>query len=121
VDADRLDDVARRHGIVLMVRFGSTITGRTHPGSDVALGVLRRDPPRSYRELGELTHDVHLLFPEAPVDLAILNRADPLFLKKVTGAAASCSAPPGACWRSSSTPPGDTRITRSTSPWSARP
>jgi len=69
-----LDQIAQRHGIRLLLQFGSTVSGQVHERSDVDLGVL----------LGDLDHDLHALFPGRKLDLAILNRADPLFLKQVT-------------------------------------
>lgn len=83
VDERRLPEIAARHGIRLVVRFGSTVGRPTHPRSDVDLGVLLTEPPASLRQLAELHADLQALFPDREVDLAVLNRADPLFLKKV--------------------------------------
>lgn len=80
----RLEEIARKHGIVLMLRFGSTVSGRTHPRSDLDIAVLLVQPARSLAALGDLTHDVQRLFPGQDVDLAVINHADPLFLKKIT-------------------------------------
>lgn len=44
---------------------------------------MRRGAPSSFRELAELTHDLQSVFPGHELNLAFLNRADPLFLKKV--------------------------------------
>jgi predicted nucleotidyltransferase len=78
-----VERVARSHGIRLMLRFGSTVDGRTHPRSDVDVGVVLERPRLSLDEYASLTHDLQQLFPGQELDLAILNRADPLFLKKV--------------------------------------
>lgn len=79
-----LDDVARRHGIRLILQFGSTVTGHTHPASDVDLAVLFEDGPFPISRLARVSTDLQRLFPDHRVDLAVLNRADPLFLKKIT-------------------------------------
>ncbi|MGH7856937.1 MAG: type VII toxin-antitoxin system MntA family adenylyltransferase antitoxin [Candidatus Binatia bacterium] len=81
-----LDRVARRRGIVLLLQFGSSVTGRMHERSDLDLGALLERAPRSLGEHADLLHDLQEMFPEREVDLAILNRADPLFLKKITDA-----------------------------------
>ena len=47
------------------------------------LGVLLERPALALRQHAELLHDLQSLFPDREVDLAILNHADPLFLKKV--------------------------------------
>ena len=82
--APGLEDVARKHGIRLLLEFGSSVTGRLHPRSDLDLAVLLERPPRSFRELGELTCDLQEVFPDREVDVALVNRADPLLLKKIT-------------------------------------
>ena len=79
-----LDQIARRHGIRLLLQFGSTVSGPVHERSDVDLGVLLDRPSLGLREYGDLDHDLHALFPGRKLDLAILNRADPLFLKQIT-------------------------------------
>jgi predicted nucleotidyltransferase len=81
---EKLAAIARRHGIVLLLQFGSSVTGRTHARSDVDLGVLLERPPRSLAEHADLVHDLQQLFPGREVDVAIVNHADPLFLKNVT-------------------------------------
>jgi len=76
------DAIARRHGARLLVQFGSTVTGRTHAGSDVDVAVLFEGDP-TYTRLGGLLADLEPIFRGRVVDLGLLNRADPLFLKKV--------------------------------------
>ena len=76
------DAIARRHGARLLVQFGSTVTGRAHAGSDVDVAVFFAGDP-TYTRLGGLLADLEAAFPGRVVDLGLLNRADPLFLKKV--------------------------------------
>jgi predicted nucleotidyltransferase len=76
--------IASRHGIILLLRFGSSVTGTEHARSDVDLAVLLERAPRSLAAHAELLQELQSLFPEREVDLALLNRADPLFLKKIT-------------------------------------
>jgi len=82
MDPTRLEEIARRHGVLLVVQFGSTVSGPAHARSDLDLGVLFAELPRSFREVAELTHDLQALSPGREVDLAVLNRADPLFLNR---------------------------------------
>jgi predicted nucleotidyltransferase len=42
MDPQRVEEIARRHGVLLLVQFGSSVTGRMHPGSDVDLAQLPR-------------------------------------------------------------------------------
>ena len=74
--------MARRHGARLLVQFGSTVSGQTHAASDVDVAVFFEGDP-TYTRLGGLLADLEPIFPGRVVDLGLLNRADPLFLKKV--------------------------------------
>ena len=68
----------------MLLQFGSTVTGRVHERSDIDLGVVLDRPSIGLRERAELEHDLQSLFPGRKIDLAMLNHADPLFLKQVT-------------------------------------
>ena len=83
MNAERLDDVAHRHGIHLLLQFGSTVTGLSRPDSDLDLAVLLERPPSTLKDHAELVGELQALAPDHDVDVVILNRADPLLLKKV--------------------------------------
>jgi predicted nucleotidyltransferase len=76
-------EIAERHGASLLVQYGSTVSGPTHAASDVDVGVLYDRPAPSLFDQGGLIEDLREHFPGREVDLALLDRADPLFLKKV--------------------------------------
>ena len=84
--SDQIALIAKKHGIILLLRFGSSVTGMLHERSDVDLAVLLERVPRSLEGHAELLQDLQQLFPDREVDLALLNRADPLFLRKITEA-----------------------------------
>ena len=79
-----IDRIARTYRVRLLLQFGSTVSGATHPRSDVDLAVLVERDPLSLEQHSGLLHELQRLFPDREVDLAVLNHADPLFLKKVT-------------------------------------
>lgn len=83
MDHPDLAAIAIRHDADLLLRFGSTAGGTPHPHSDVDVGVLLRDPEPTLARLGALQAELQEAFPGRPLDLAVLNRADPLFLRKV--------------------------------------
>lgn len=83
VTAD-LAEVARRHGIRLILQFGSTVDGPSHAQSDLDIAVLLTTAEVSLEQLGAMRHELQRCFPDREVDLSIINRADPLFLKKIT-------------------------------------
>ncbi len=76
-------EIAARHGASLLLQHGSTVSGPTHQSSDVDIGVLYDRPPPSLFDQGGLIADLQDVFPGRAVDLAVLDRADPLFLNKV--------------------------------------
>jgi predicted nucleotidyltransferase len=84
---ESLERIAERHGIRLLLQFGSTVTGHVHPNSDTDLAVLLERLPTSFGEYGRLTSDLQEAFQEAfhgrEVDVSVVNHADPLFLKKI--------------------------------------
>ncbi len=85
MDAERLEEIATKHGITLILQFGSTVSEKTHARSDLDLAVLLgRQPDLSWKQLTEITHDLQMLEPEREVDVALVDHADPLFLKKIT-------------------------------------
>ncbi len=79
-----LRELAGRHGIRLILQFGSTVSGISHEKSDLDLAVLLRLPHISFSKFSEIHSSLQMLFPDREIDLAIINRADPLFLKKIT-------------------------------------
>ena len=81
--APDLERIAKKHGILLILQFGSSVTGKVHARSDVDVTVLLDRPRISLDEHAELLHDLRPLFPGQELDLALLNHADPLFLKKI--------------------------------------
>ena len=83
IDTADFDEIARRHGVLLLLQFGSSVRGTLHAASDVDLAVLLARPSISFAERAALLHDLQALGPDREVDLAIVNRADPLFLKKI--------------------------------------
>jgi predicted nucleotidyltransferase len=84
MDPRRLNDIARAHGVELVVQFGSTVSGTSHAESDLDLAVLVTRAPLSYAAHAELAAALQSLVPGREVDLVVLNHADPLLLHQVT-------------------------------------
>ncbi|MDH5640864.1 MAG: nucleotidyltransferase domain-containing protein [Nitrospira sp.] len=76
-------EIARRYGIQLVLQFGSTVAGTSHPMSDVDIAVQFDHPDVPLRVLVEVSEELRKLIPDQKIDLAVLNRADPLFLKQI--------------------------------------
>lgn len=80
---EKLTAVAKTHGIVVLLRFGSWVTGKLHARSDVNLAVLVERVPACLGGHGRPLQDPQALFPEREADVPFVNRAAPLFLKKI--------------------------------------
>lgn len=83
MDTSSLAEVAARNRVTLLLQHGSTVSGRVHAHSDLDLAALfaTEDVPLSV--VTALSEDLQALSPDREVDLAVLNHADPLFLKKI--------------------------------------
>ena len=74
---------AAHYGIRLVLQFGSTVGGTRHPLSDLDIAVQFAQPDMSLLRLVDVSVELEKLMPGQTVDLAVLNRADPLFLKQI--------------------------------------
>jgi predicted nucleotidyltransferase len=79
-----LQALAERYGIRLLLQFGSTVSGHGHGGSDIDIAMMAQTADLPLRALLEIQHGLQELYPDNEVDVAVINRADPLFLKKIT-------------------------------------
>ena len=77
----QLESIAKCYGLRLIVLFGSQVTGRTHPESDVDVAVLARRPLVT-EQRNRLWMEISDAF-QAEVDLAVLNHGEPLLLYQV--------------------------------------
>ena len=86
--AGDLDRIARAYGVRLLLQFGSSVTGKAHPRSDVDLGVLAsreiwRERRAAKGEAGELQE---IVAPEVHGDdhyIEAPSRARSLLYRKV--------------------------------------
>jgi predicted nucleotidyltransferase len=76
--------VADEYGIRMALLFGSAISGNTHDQSDIDVAVLFKHSEISFATLAGLAHELQRAAGDRNIDLALLNHADPLFLKKIT-------------------------------------
>lgn len=76
-------NIARANGISLVLLFGSTAGGSSRPDSDVDIAVRFADAGADLHRTLHVQRELSCLFDGREVDLAVLNRADPLFMKKV--------------------------------------
>jgi len=87
--------MARRYGISLVVLFGSVAAGTARPDSDIDIGVLFADGNVDLRRTLEVQREISHLCGDREVDLAVINRADPFFMKKISERCEFLYAEPG--------------------------
>jgi predicted nucleotidyltransferase len=75
--------LANKHGIRLLLQFGSSVTGHLHDDSDIDLAVLLERVPDSIAADADLRTDLQALVPDRDVDVTLINRADPLLLQQI--------------------------------------
>ena len=87
--------MARKRGLSLVVLFGSVAAdaARTDSDIDIAVKFVGGDPGL-LRTL-EVQEEISGLFRGRKIDLSVLNRADPLFMKKIAERCEILFAEPG--------------------------
>lgn len=76
-----LTQLGTQYELDFVVLFGSQVTGRTHPESDIDLGYTSREPlPLTKRQ--QLEDELQQLFAPTPMELIDLRIASPLLQKK---------------------------------------
>lgn len=79
----KLQSIGAAHRLKLMLAFGSRVRAASTAKSDLDIAVEFQSADYSTQEYSELLHELSTVFPGLEIDLAVLNHADPLFLKKV--------------------------------------
>jgi uncharacterized protein len=83
MDTPSLAEIAVRHRVTLLLQHGSTVSGRVHANSDLDIAALFEADDFSLADVAALGADLQGLHPGQEVDVAVLNHADPLFLKQI--------------------------------------
>lgn len=80
---DAVAAAAGTHGIALVLLFGSQAAGNAREDSDLDIAVRFRDRKPTLRRLLDVQRELSGVFPGREIDVASLERADPLFMKKI--------------------------------------
>ena len=83
MDIARLGEIAERHRVRLLLQHGSTVSGRVHAHSDLDMAVLLEDSHESLARVTALGAELQGFYPGRELDVAVINHADPLFLKTI--------------------------------------
>ncbi len=76
--------ITEKFGLRLIIVFGSSVNGPLHAHSDVDVAVSTEAGTGLSTDLYcDLLENMRQVFPERRIDLACIDHADPLFLKKI--------------------------------------
>lgn len=79
---NRIKKIAEKYNLKLVLVFGSYVNGNTHPQSDLDIAVLS-EKDFDFSKHCSLVCDFEKIFSGRNIDLVLLNRANPLLLKKI--------------------------------------
>jgi len=82
IDNEKVREIAEKHGLRLLVLFGSQANGKKHKFSDFDFGFIC-DKENDYKKRGELEHDLAKLIHCKFVEVVDLKKASPFLLKEV--------------------------------------
>ncbi|MEK7621807.1 MAG: nucleotidyltransferase domain-containing protein [Patescibacteria group bacterium] len=82
VDKGKIAEIAKHHGLELVVLFGSQATGHTHKKSDVDIGYIAHRVI-DYRENYDISLELARIFKNPDVELVNLNNVSPALKKQV--------------------------------------
>ena len=74
-----ISEIAKEHGLEMVVLFGSQATGRTHAKSDVDIGVISRNK----FDIFGLTTDFYKFLKRDDVEVVDLSRASPTLMRAI--------------------------------------
>ncbi|HBV01391.1 MAG TPA: hypothetical protein DEF00_03300 [Candidatus Taylorbacteria bacterium] len=74
--------LARKYGLSLVVLFGSQATGKTHPKSDIDIGVIA-ESDLDYQNTYQLEQELAPIFRRRDIEAVNLNSVSPLLLFRV--------------------------------------
>ena len=81
-EKEKIEKIAKKHGLKLLLLFGSQATGKTHPMSDFDFGFIS-EKELDYKQKSELTHDLAILKKCSNAESVDLKKAGPFLLKEI--------------------------------------
>jgi uncharacterized protein len=78
----KIEEFAKKHGLSLLVLFGSQATGKTHKKSDIDIAFIS-SKKLSLREVANLAFEATSILQDGPVDLVDVRNTSPLLLREI--------------------------------------
>ena len=82
-NSEKIKEFSEKHGLNLVVLFGSQARNETHAGSDTDIAIMANDK-KSVREISEMQMEFSEMFQIKDIELVDLSGRTPLFLKQVS-------------------------------------
>lgn len=84
----QIKKIAQKYNLELILLFGSHVSGKVHPDSDLDIAIQPKgNRDFKFDEHLSLISDLGEVFRGKEIDLTLLNRANPLLLKKISDSA----------------------------------
>lgn len=86
IQLNKLEKIAKKHDLLLIVLYGSMARGKETEESDADIAILKKgitDIEDYYEDYGKLIESFEEIFPNRRVDLAPLRGRDPLFFHQI--------------------------------------
>ena len=78
----KIADIAKKHGLLCLVLFGSQATGKTHNLSDTDIAFMGGHEI-NYREQFEIQSDLEEIITNNPIELVNMRRISPLLMRRI--------------------------------------
>jgi len=82
LDKEKIEEIAKKHGLKLLLLFGSQASGKTHKFSDFDFGFISKKE-LSYLDRSVLVHDLAGLVKNSKVEDVDLMKAGPFLLREI--------------------------------------
>lgn len=79
---DKIEEIAKRYDLQLLLLFGSRVSGKTHPMSDFDFGYVGKKK-LNYKERSSLANELSKLIKFSKVEVVDLKNGSPFLLKEV--------------------------------------
>jgi uncharacterized protein len=79
---DKIEEIAKKYGLKLLLLFGSQVSGKTHPMSDFDFGYIGKKE-LNYKEKSELANELSKLVKFLDVEVVDLKKSGPFLLKEI--------------------------------------
>ncbi|MFZ2975205.1 MAG: nucleotidyltransferase domain-containing protein [Candidatus Moraniibacteriota bacterium] len=82
IGQDKIEEIAKKYNLQLLLLFGSQVSGKTHPMSDFDFGYIG-EKKLNYKERSALANELSKLVKFSAVEVIDLKNGSPFLLKEI--------------------------------------